>query len=64
MLTSLCSLYNAISDQLDVRLGKKLSYQTLREQTAHYMREHRDDFLPFMETDDGGFMTEGKSYQL
>ncbi|OZJ07001.1 hypothetical protein BZG36_00038 [Bifiguratus adelaidae] len=51
-------LYNAISDQLNVRQGKQISYQKLREQTAQYMREHRDEFFPFMETDDGGIMTE------
>jgi len=46
-------MYSAIADQLGVRKGiKKLSYHDTRKAAASYMREHVDDFLPFMTAED------------
>ncbi|XP_028392740.1 deubiquitinase OTUD6B-like [Dendronephthya gigantea] len=40
-------LYNAIADQLQ-RLNIQHTYSSLRELAAKYMRDHQDDFLPFL----------------
>ncbi|KAL7750600.1 OTU domain-containing protein 6B [Sorochytrium milnesiophthora] len=55
-------MYNAVADQLD-HLGVPVTfdnnYQTLRQQTARYMRSHKDDFMPFMvDEKTGDVMTE------
>lgn len=45
-------LYNAISHQLSL-YGKKMDYKELRSTAASYMRDHPDDFLPFLLNDNG-----------
>lgn len=51
----LLSLYAAVADQLNL-LGegghKKLDYQDTRKTTAKFMREHADDFMPFISDSD------------
>lgn len=32
---------------------KKCTYEELRKLTAEYMRQHPDDFIPFLYKDDG-----------
>ncbi|CAG8463769.1 2626_t:CDS:2 [Ambispora gerdemannii] len=46
-------LYNAIADQLQFRHNISTNYKDLRKETANYMREHFDDFLPFLTTESG-----------
>lgn len=43
-------LYNAVADQLNVRYPgpEKYTYQMLRTAAANYMRQHSDDFMPFI----------------
>ncbi|KAJ1678831.1 OTU protein [Spiromyces aspiralis] len=51
-------LYAAFADQLNQYHGQKVTYLDLRKQTAKYMREHVDDFMPFMIHDSGDMFTE------
>ncbi|KAI9263126.1 hypothetical protein BDA99DRAFT_509378 [Phascolomyces articulosus] len=46
-------LYNAISNQLSKRYHQEVDHQELRQLTATYMRNHSDDFIPFLYTDNG-----------
>lgn len=48
-------MYRAVEDQLMVR-GCALGLKELRAQTAHYMRSHADDFLPFLTDPNTGDM--------
>lgn len=41
-------LYCAVDHQLDMTSRQSYSVPVLRKMTATYMREHKDDFLPFM----------------
>ncbi|KAI7884247.1 OTU-domain-containing protein [Lichtheimia hyalospora FSU 10163] len=50
-------LYNAISNQLNERYNQQVSHQELRQAAAKYMREHPDDFIPFLYKDDGDMFT-------
>ncbi|CDH58360.1 otu domain-containing protein 6b [Lichtheimia corymbifera JMRC:FSU:9682] len=50
-------LYNAISNQLNERYNQQVSHQELRQAAASYMREHPDDFIPFLYKDDGDMFT-------
>ncbi|KAJ3330074.1 OTU domain-containing protein 6B [Blyttiomyces sp. JEL0837] len=50
-------LYNAISDQLQLRDGETQTYLEIRKRAADYMRRHPDDFLPFLVNDAGDLMT-------
>jgi len=43
-----CSLYNAVKDQLK-RQGESIDTQSLRSQTADYLRKHKDEFIAFMD---------------
>ncbi|CAG8547991.1 2539_t:CDS:2 [Funneliformis mosseae] len=47
-------LYNAISDQLQIKHNIMTDYKELRRKTAAYMRENPDDFIPFLPTKDDG----------
>ncbi|KAL5022043.1 hypothetical protein ScPMuIL_001198 [Solemya velum] len=49
-------LYNAICHQLQQQ-GTEASNDSLRKQTADYMRAHQDDFLPFLTKDNGDIYT-------
>ncbi|KAJ1813350.1 OTU protein [Coemansia sp. RSA 2598] len=51
-------LYSAIADQVSLYHGSSSSYQDMRRLAAQYMRQHRDDFMPFMVTDDGDMFTD------
>ncbi|CAG8520311.1 2137_t:CDS:10 [Ambispora leptoticha] len=46
-------LYNAIADQLQFRYDISTNYKNLRKDAANYMREHFEDFLPFLTTESG-----------
>ncbi|KAI9492198.1 hypothetical protein BDB00DRAFT_829639 [Zychaea mexicana] len=46
-------LYNAISNQLSSRYHQEVGHQELRKLAASYMRDHSDDFIPFLYKDDG-----------
>ncbi|CAO3599486.1 unnamed protein product [Absidia cylindrospora] len=46
-------LYNAVGAQLLKRYNDKNSYQDLRKAAADYMRQHPDDFIPFLYKDNG-----------
>ncbi|KAF7723061.1 Peptide-methionine (S)-S-oxide reductase [Apophysomyces ossiformis] len=46
-------LYNAVANQLKERYNDQTTYKDLREAAAAYMRDHPDDFLPFLYKDDG-----------
>ncbi|KAI8370497.1 uncharacterized protein BYT42DRAFT_582617 [Radiomyces spectabilis] len=50
-------LYNAFSDQLLRRYKQANSYTELRKIAADYMREHPDDFMPFLYKDNGDMYT-------
>ncbi|KAF9382367.1 OTU domain-containing protein 6B [Podila verticillata] len=50
-------LYNAIADQLSQHYQKKTSVKDLRHDTADYMRENSDDFLPFLTNKQGDMMS-------
>jgi OTU domain-containing protein 6 len=47
-------LYNAVGDQVG---GK--SYKELRKAAAEHMREHKDDYLPFMTDQNGDMLDDG-----
>jgi OTU domain-containing protein 6 len=50
-------LYRAVCHQVkQVDQQSNLDYLKLRKQVASYMRQHIDDFLPFMETENGDLM--------
>ncbi|KAJ1976077.1 OTU protein [Dimargaris xerosporica] len=51
-------LYRAIADQLTTYHDCAVDYQTLRSQAASYMRDHKDDFLPFLLNDAGDLMSD------
>lgn len=53
------SLYNAIANQLLERYEQQASYKDLRSAAAAYMREHPDDFIPFLYKDDGDMFSSG-----
>lgn len=48
-------LYNAFADQLRLRYKDIMTYQELRSLAAQYMREHPDDFMPFLYLEDGNY---------
>ncbi|KAI8057550.1 OTU domain-containing protein 6B [Gilbertella persicaria] len=48
-------LYNAFADQLKMRYEDVVSYKDLRKSAAEYMRQHPDDFTPFLYLEDGDF---------
>ncbi|KAF8935686.1 hypothetical protein EDD21DRAFT_392419 [Dissophora ornata] len=50
-------LYNAIADQLSQHYQKETTAKDLRHDTAEYMREHSDDFLPFLTNEQGDMMS-------
>ncbi|KAK3810374.1 MAG: hypothetical protein J3Q66DRAFT_65969 [Benniella sp.] len=50
-------LYNAISDQLLQHYNIEATVKELRRDTAEYMREHADDFLPFLTNKQGDMMS-------
>lgn len=52
---SFFSLYNAFADQLKRRYEENVSYKELRKSAAEYMRNHPDDFVPFLYLEDGNF---------
>ncbi|KAJ3104766.1 hypothetical protein HK100_004002, partial [Physocladia obscura] len=57
-------LYNALSDQYALVTEKDpLGYQYFRKTAADFMRQNRDEFLPFLVTDDGDMMTE-EQYEM
>lgn len=53
-------LYRAVEHQLSLATDadERLTSQMLRERTSQYMLDHRDDFLPFLLTDQGDLMSE------
>ncbi|XP_060079846.1 deubiquitinase OTUD6B-like [Ylistrum balloti] len=50
-------LYNAVNHQLE-KIGKGSSNEALRNQVAKYMKENKDEFLPFLTKDNGDMFTE------
>ncbi|KAL0143522.1 OTU domain-containing protein 6B-like protein [Mucor lusitanicus] len=48
-------LYNAFADQLKTRYNKDVTYKELRQSAAEHMRQHPDDFKPFLYLEDGNF---------
>ncbi|KAG0324328.1 OTU domain-containing protein 6B [Podila humilis] len=50
-------LYNAIADQLSQHYQKQTTVKDLRHDTADYMRENADDFLPFLTNKQGDMMS-------
>jgi ligand-binding sensor domain-containing protein len=54
LLLNCHSLYSAIAHQLnttDGSLSAVMDYKMVRHQCAQFMREHPEDFLPFIESD-------------
>ncbi|KAF9908817.1 OTU domain-containing protein 6B [Lobosporangium transversale] len=51
-------LYNAIADQLRQHYETETTVKDLRQNTAAYMREHADDFLPFLTNKQGDMMSD------
>ncbi|RIA99662.1 hypothetical protein C1645_746834 [Glomus cerebriforme] len=49
-------LYNAISDQLQIRHNIVTDYKELRRKAAAYMRKYPDEFIPFLPTTQDGEM--------
>ncbi|KAG0249537.1 OTU domain-containing protein 6B [Mortierella polycephala] len=50
-------LYNAIADQLTQQHQTKASVKKLRQETAEYMRQNSEDFLPFLTNTQGDMMS-------
>ncbi|KAF9575977.1 OTU domain-containing protein 6B [Mortierella alpina] len=50
-------LYNAIADQLSQHYQTETTVKDLRHGAAEYMREHADDFLPFLSNKHGDMMS-------
>ncbi|XP_033758487.1 deubiquitinase OTUD6B-like [Pecten maximus] len=50
-------LYNAVNHQL-AKNGRSSSNEALRDQVSKYMKEYRDEFLPFLTKDNGDMFTE------
>ncbi|KAF9971388.1 OTU domain-containing protein 6B [Actinomortierella ambigua] len=50
-------LYNAVADQLAQHYEKTTSAKDLRSETAQYMRDHADDFVPFLTNKQGDMMS-------
>ncbi|KAF9187871.1 OTU domain-containing protein 6B [Haplosporangium sp. Z 767] len=50
-------LYNAIADQLTQQYQTEASVKMLRQETAEYMRQHSEDFLPFLTNMRGDMMS-------
>lgn len=52
-------LYRAIEHQLGIAADsiERLSFSQIRQKTSQYMLEHRDNFLPFLLSDDGDLMS-------
>lgn len=51
-------LYCAINHQLEVTGREKSDVTSLRKITANYIREHKEEFIPFMYSDDDGPVNE------
>ncbi|KAE9549295.1 hypothetical protein FO519_007497 [Halicephalobus sp. NKZ332] len=51
-------LFSAIAHQLSLQGGVDLSSENLRSQAATYIREHSDDFVPFLTDDQGEPLSE------
>ncbi|KAG0223731.1 OTU domain-containing protein 6B [Actinomortierella wolfii] len=56
-------LYNAIADQLAQHYNKAATVKSLRSETAKYMREHADDFVPFLTNKQGDMLT-GEEFEM
>ncbi|KAI7871255.1 hypothetical protein BDF14DRAFT_1764951 [Spinellus fusiger] len=50
-------LYNAIADQLERVYHEKSTYKELRNKAASYIRDHPDEFIPFLYNDNGDMYT-------
>ncbi|CEP09217.1 hypothetical protein [Parasitella parasitica] len=48
-------LYNAFADQLKARYSRDVTYMELRKLAAEHMRQHPDDFKPFLYLEDDNF---------
>ncbi|KAJ1900576.1 OTU protein [Kickxella alabastrina] len=46
-------LYSAFADQINTYHGGAAAYQDMRKRAADYMRQHQDDFIPFMAHENG-----------
>ncbi|KAJ2356583.1 OTU protein [Coemansia erecta] len=46
-------LYSAFADQVSTYHDQPVSYAQMRQRAAEYMRNHSDDFIPFMAHDNG-----------
>lgn len=55
-------LYRAFSDQLAVRHGIYVDYLELRTIAASYIRNNKQDFIPFLLNDDTGEIKDVESY--
>lgn len=51
-------LYCAINHQLSITGREKSDVASLRKLTANYIREHKEEFIPFMYSDDDGPVNE------
>lgn len=53
-------MYSAVADQLNAkRILKKADYKVTRKAAAEYMRDHMDDFLPYLPAEDEDGAGEG-----
>ncbi|KAJ1966538.1 OTU protein, partial [Dispira parvispora] len=55
-------LFRAIADQLETYHNRTATYAQLRTQAADYIREHPDDFAPFL-IDENGDLLDEEGYQ-
>ncbi|CAB4434281.1 unnamed protein product [Rhizophagus irregularis] len=55
-------LYNAISDQLQIGHNIATDYKELRRKAAAYMREHSDEFIPFLPTTQDGELCSAEQF--
>ncbi|XP_044742865.1 deubiquitinase OTUD6B [Chrysoperla carnea] len=51
-------LYQAVNHQLEINGLSTPGVASLRRDTAKYMREHKNDMIPFMITEDGDIMSD------
>lgn len=55
-------LYCAVKHQLEVTGREVIDVKTLRKLTANFMRDHKDDFIPFMHSDSDEAIDENQFY--
>ncbi|EPZ36565.1 hypothetical protein O9G_001549 [Rozella allomycis CSF55] len=51
-------LYNSISHQIKIHLNQDYSVDDLRKVASDYIKDHKDDFIPFLYDDNGDILND------